>query len=131
MIKRLFLAFMLFSVCLLSSPISVYAKDILGSGVNCSSGSAASSAVCTDKGAGSANNPVSQELGKITNIVAFVAGAAAIILLIIGSIRLIISRGDSNAITTARNTVINALIGLAVIVLARFLIVYVINKLTG
>ena len=131
MIKRLLLVLLLISSCLLVSPITVYAaKDILGGSGVCSSGSGTSnSAVCTDKGAGSTNNPISQELGKITDIVAFVAGAAAIVLIIIGGIRLIISRGDSNAIASARNTITYALIGLAVIVLARSLITYVVSRL--
>jgi Type IV secretion system pilin len=78
------------------------------------------------------NDPVSGSnglLAKITNIVSYVAGGAAIILLLVGSIRYITSGGDSGNVKKAKDTVFYALIGLAVIVVARSLILFVLSKL--
>jgi hypothetical protein len=92
-------------------------------------GEAADSAVCKDK---TNKNPLTGPeglLADITTIIAYIAGAAAIIVIIIGGIRFITSNGDSNKVATARSTILNAAIGLVVIVLARTLIIFVLNKL--
>lgn len=111
--------------------------------VNCAQGSgAAGSAVCTEKP--NVDNPLtgcnSQGkncgtglLMKITNIVAYVAGGAAVILIVIGAIRYVTSGSDTSVgnridddVLNAKRTITNALIGLAVIVLAKTIITYVI-----
>jgi len=130
MMRRLLLAVMLLSLCLLATPRTAAAFDPFGGtgGVDCS-GDASSSAVCTDK---TTTNPISGSNGvllNITKIVAFVGGVAAVILLIIGGLRYITSNGDPNAISGAKNTIVGALIGLAVIVLATSLITFVVDKL--
>lgn len=92
-------------------------------------GDAADSAVCKDK---TTKNPLTGSDGllvKITNIIAFIAGAAAIIVIIVSAIRYITSGGDSAKVGNAKAALINAAIGVLVIVLARSLIVYVLNKL--
>lgn len=89
----------------------------------------ANSAVCNSK---ETTNPLTGDNGliiKVTNIVALVAGAAAVILIVIGGIRFMTAGGDSQKITDARKTVTGALIGIAVIVLARTIIVFVVKKL--
>jgi hypothetical protein len=68
-------------------------------------------------------------LADITNIVSYIAGAAAIIMLVYGSIKYITSGGDANNVKNAKDTVFFALIGIAVIVLARSLILFVLSKL--
>jgi hypothetical protein len=98
-------------------------------GVDCS-GAASKSAVCKDKG--STENPVTGDnglLSKITNIVAAVAGAAAVILILVSGIRFITAGGDANQASSARRTLIYALVGLVVIVLARAIIALVISKI--
>jgi hypothetical protein len=135
MIKRLLLMLGLVTAFGLSGPAtnSVAAFDPFG-GVDCTGGQAgqsgakpSDSAACTGK-VGADENPVVDTIRKITNIVAFAAGAAAAILMVVGGIRYITSNGDANNIKSAKNTVVYSLIGLAVIVLARSLIVFVLGK---
>ena len=95
-------------------------------------GKRANSAVCEEKA--NKGNPISGPdgiLAKITNIVAYVAGAAAIILIVISGIKYITSGGDPGKVSSAKDTLVNALIGLVVIVLARALIIYIVVKLAG
>lgn len=133
MMRRLILAVMLLSLCLIATPLTAAAFDPFGSnpatgGVDCSK-DASKSAVCTDK---TATDPISGSNGillKITDIVAFAGGAGAIIVLIIGSLRYVTSNGDANAINSAKQTVIGALIGLIIIVFAASLITFVVEKL--
>ena len=49
-----------------------------------------------------------------TNIILFIGGAGAIIMIIIGGLRYVISAGNHSAVNDAKNTVLYAVIGLAV-----------------
>ena len=98
-------------------------------GVKCS-GKNDQSAVC--KSPTPTNDPLSGNNGILINvadIVAFVAGAAAIIIILMGSIKYITSAGGANNATAARNMVLYALIGLAVVVRARSIINFVITRI--
>lgn len=55
---------------------------------------------------------------RITDIMLFIVGAIAVIMLIIGGIRYVVSGGDQTQVTTAKNTVLYAIIGIVVAVLA-------------
>lgn len=54
----------------------------------------------------------------ITNILLFIIGAIAVVMLIIGGIRYVVSSGDQNAVTSAKNTILYAIIGIVVAFLA-------------
>lgn len=102
------------------------------------SGKAAKSTVCSDP-ASSSGNPLAGPDGvllKITNIVAYIAGAVAIIMILVSSIRFITSGSDISTNTRtdddvekAKNTIAGALIGLAIIILAKVIISYVVRRL--
>jgi len=130
MIKRLTLALVLFTLCLFAAPQAATAFDPFGGACNRGGGG---SAVCQTSGA---QNPITDSLTKITNIVAFVGGAAAIIVIIISAIKFVTSGSDVSTgsrtdtdVENARRGLANALIGLAVIVLARTLIIFVLRKI--
>lgn len=130
MIRRLLSALALsLLVCGSLAVTPVLASGGVFQAVDCS-GKAAQSAVCKDKGG--TTNPVTGNdglLNKITNIVAAVAGVAAVILILISGIRFITAGGDANQASSARRTLIYALVGLVVIVLARAIIALVISKI--
>jgi hypothetical protein len=67
----------------------------------------------------------------IANILLFIIGALSVIMLIIGGIRYTISGGNSSAITAAKNTVIYAIVGIIVAILAFAVVNFVINALVG
>lgn len=54
----------------------------------------------------------------ITNTLLFLVGVISVIMLIIGGIRYVISGGDQNAVTAAKNTILYAIIGIVVAFLA-------------
>jgi hypothetical protein len=56
--------------------------------------------------------------GKVTNILLFLIGAIAVIMLIIGGIRYVISGGDQAQVTAAKNTILYAIVGIIVAFLA-------------
>jgi len=54
----------------------------------------------------------------IVNVLLFIIGAISVIMLIIGGIRYTISNGDSGAVTSAKNTILYAIVGLIIAFLA-------------
>lgn len=66
---------------------------------------------------------------KVTKLTAMVAGIAAIIMIMIGSFKYITSNGDSNNVQSAKNTILYAVIGLAVAAAAPSIVSFVLSKL--
>lgn len=95
----------------------------------CSNGAAKTSAVCQGQ---TKSNPLVGSNGllvKVTHIVAILAGTAAVIIIIVSGFRFILSDGDSSKATTARNSLIYAVVGLVVVILAQSIISFVLSKL--
>ena len=68
-------------------------------------------------------------IALIVKVLLFIIGAVAVIMIIIGGIRYTISQGDSSAVTGAKNTILYAVIGVVVAILAYAVIHYVIGAL--
>ena len=68
---------------------------------------------------------------KIINIFSIVVGAVSVIMIIIGGFRYIISGGDSNGVTGAKNTIMYALIGLVIVLFAQVIVRFVISNTTS
>lgn len=64
----------------------------------------------------------------ITNVLLFLIGAISVIMLIIGGIRYVVSGGDSSAVTGAKNTILYAIVGIVVAILAYALVNFVIGS---
>jgi hypothetical protein len=67
----------------------------------------------------------------ITNVLLFVIGAISVIMLIIGGIRYVVSGGDAGAVTSAKNTILYAVVGIVVAILAYALVNFVITSFTA
>ena len=68
---------------------------------------------------------------KVTDVLLFLAGAVAVIVLIIGGIRYVISSGDSGQLQSAKNTILYAVVGLVVVIMAYAIVNFVINQFQG
>jgi hypothetical protein len=66
---------------------------------------------------------------KIVNIVAIVAGFAAVLIIILGGLRYIQSGGSTEDVAGAKRAIIYAIVGLVVIVLGRTIIALVLKGL--
>lgn len=67
----------------------------------------------------------------ITNTLLFILGAISVIMIIVGGLRYVISGGDSAAVTAAKNTILYAIVGVIVAILAYAIINFVIGSFTG
>ena len=66
---------------------------------------------------------------NIVNILLFIIGAVSVLMIIIGGIRHAVSAGDQSAVTSAKNTILYAIVGLVVAFMAYAIVNWVIGKL--
>ena len=68
---------------------------------------------------------------KITTYILYAVGIISVLMLIWGGIRYVISGGDSKKVTDAKNTILYAIIGLIVALLAYAIVTFVIGAIGG
>lgn len=79
---------------------------------------------------GGAGTTVDNIVATVINIFSFIVGVIAVIMIIIGGIKYVTSGGDSNNISSAKTTIIYAIIGLVVVALAQVIVRFVLGKVT-
>ena len=94
--------------------------DEINKGINAVSGSNSSATLKVD-----------EIVLAVVNWLLFAVGVISVIMLIVGGIKYATSAGDSNKVTSAKNTIMYAIIGLAVAVLAFAIVGFVTNTLNG
>lgn len=65
----------------------------------------------------------------IVNLLSIIIGFAAIVVIIVAGIQYMLSTGDPSKVNNAKNAILYALVGLAVAVIARAVVVFIINKI--
>lgn len=66
---------------------------------------------------------------NVANILVFLVGAVSVIMIIIGGLRYVTSNGDSKQTEAAKNTVLYAVIGLVVAIVAYAIVNYVVTNI--
>jgi len=79
------------------------------------------STTCSSNG----ESALSRILKLVLNVLSFLVGITAIIMIIIGGFKFITSNGDSNNISAARNTILYAVIGLIIVAAAQVMVHFV------
>ena len=74
------------------------------------------------------SGPINHTLANIANIISVIAGVAAVIMLIIGGVKYITSNGEASNISSAKNTIIYAIVGLVIVALAQSIVHFVLSK---
>lgn len=145
--------FIIFSVILISSLVLInsysyrtYAEGPNGGG-NSNSTTESQNAVCQGSQLkfGDIQNPddkackfkddtakptktVNDLIAQGINIFSVIVGIVAVVMILVGGFRYITSSGDSAKLTSARNTIVYALIGLVIVVFAQFIVKFVLDK---
>lgn len=65
---------------------------------------------------------------SVINILSWVIGVASVIMIIVGGLRYVTSAGDSGSVSSAKNTIMYALVGLVVALFAQAMVQYVLGK---
>jgi hypothetical protein len=84
-----------------------------------------------DPSADCSGTQLTTSFGGIIDTLFIVAGAVAVLIMVIGGIRYITSTGDSKRIQAAKDTILYAIMGLVVVILARAIVGFVIGNVTA
>jgi len=77
-----------------------------------------------------ASDKINSIVHTIVNILSAVVGIVAVIMIIVGGFRYITSGGNDTSVTSAKNTILYAIIGLVVVALAQLIVRFTLSKLT-
>ena len=65
---------------------------------------------------------------EISSVLLFIVGAIAVIMIVIGGLRYVISGGDASQVQAAKNTILYSLVGIIIAILAYAAVNFVINS---
>lgn len=127
--RRIYLVLALACLTFMFTPVMAGASSFLP---DCNPGGAAyGTSVCNDVNtqASSGNNVVLSLIKDAINILSFLVGAAAIIIIIISGIRFVTSGGEANAVAKAKSGLMAAVIGVVIVALAKTIVILVLDKI--
>ena len=75
-----------------------------------------------------AGQKVHSVLATAVDIFSFVVGFISVLMIIIGGLKYITSGGDSNGVNSAKNTILYAVVGLVIVLLAQVIVRFIINR---
>jgi hypothetical protein len=110
-----------------SAPVAVYAAEgdltknlCSGTDLTLSGGGS-----CQDS---NAESRVNETITLALNIFSSIVGIIAVVMIIVGGVKYITSQGESANVTSAKNTILYALVGLVVVALAQVIVRFVLNR---
>lgn len=68
---------------------------------------------------------------KVIKVLLFIIGAASVVMIIVGGVRYVTSAGNPEAVKGAKNTIVYAIVGLVVAILAYAIVTFVINNIAS
>lgn len=113
----------------LPANVSAQATANIGDNLKCGSNLDTSGASCK-KDVTTGTQGVNKIVTDIINIFSVIVGIVSVIMIIYGGFRYVTSGGDSGNVSSAKNTIIYAIIGLVVVALAQFIVQFVLDKVT-
>jgi hypothetical protein len=78
-----------------------------------------------------ATTRINDIIHTIVNLLSAIVGVVAVIMIIFGGFRYITSGGNDTSVTSAKNTILYAVIGLVVVALAQLIVRFTLSKLTN
>lgn len=82
-------------------------------------------------GTGTGQQDLKDGIKTIVNVMLFILGAIAVIMIIIGGIRYATSNGDASNTKAAKDTILYAVIGLVVAILSYAIVNFIVNDAFG
>jgi cytochrome bd-type quinol oxidase subunit 2 len=77
-----------------------------------------------------ANSEINNIIKLVINMFSLIVGLVSVIMIIVGGLKYITSGGESSNISSAKNTIVYAIIGLVIVALAQFIVHFVLGKVT-
>ena len=98
-------------------------KTSVCQGVDIATGGAGTGAGCSNRG-----ESLKSIIAGILNVLSLMAGFIAVVMIIVGGFRYVVSGGNDNAVAGAKNTIIYALVGVIVLALAQAIVHFVLGE---
>lgn len=112
------------AVCLLFAFCFIGVDSAMALDLNQGACKSSNSAPCK-----ASNDSVGAILKNVIDVMLYLAGAIAVVIIVIGGIRYITSDGDPGAASKAKNTIIYALVGLVIAVMSYSIVNFVIGRM--
>ncbi len=80
-------------------------------------------------GSGCTGGDFNKFINNVINILIFIIGAISVIMIVVGGLRYTLSGGDSNSVSAGKDTILYAIVGLVVAIMAYSIVNFVIFKL--
>lgn len=80
---------------------------------------------------GQAESQINTLITNIINIFSWVVGIISVIMIIVGGLKYILSGGDSNSVSSAKNTILYAVVGLVIVAFAQIIVLFVLDRATA
>lgn len=127
MIKRI--ALILMGTALISLSVGLGTAGAVNIFPGCNNSNASKSSVCKDVKTvnKSSSDPIVTIIKAVLEVISFIAGAMAVIFIIAAALRFITSGGGAEGVAKARGSLINVLIGVAILALSQSIIAFVLN----
>lgn len=87
---------------------------------------------CVNQGANNARTgatSIDQVIKNVTNVLLFLVGAVSVIMLVLGGFKYVASNGNADQIKSAKNTILYAVIGLVVAIIAYAVVDFVVDAI--
>lgn len=105
------------------------AYNPIGDSAACKETGKSRPAVCNDLNVADGKQAVNATVQNVIDILFYVIGIIAVIMIIVGGIKYTTSNGDSTALTSAKNTILYAVVGLVVALMAYTIVNFVIGRI--
>jgi TRAP-type C4-dicarboxylate transport system permease small subunit len=114
-------------------PVAVYAQTTNSTQAPLCSGTELDASAIDGGGTPCATNGATSDkltalIKLVINIISVVVGVVAVIMIVFGGLKYITSGGESSNVSSAKNTILYAIIGLVVVALAQFIVRFVLDK---
>ena len=86
--------------------------------------------VDSSQGCGKGSKSFYKVIKVVVNLLSYIIGVIAVVMIMVAGVKYMTSGGDSNSVASAKTTLIYALIGIAVVALAQFLVQFVLTQAT-
>ncbi len=103
--------------------------DVTCASATSSSKSAVTQGITSAGGAGTTGSTLTDLVKNIISALLFIVGAVAVIMIIVGGIRYVTSNGDQAHVKAAKDTIMYAVVGLVVAILAYAIVQFVVSHL--
>ncbi len=109
-------------------PIRAYAQfDPLEAA--CAENSSSPACVESQRGQNQTENPVTETVNNVANLIAIATAVVSVIVIIVAGITMVLSSGEASSIKSARDAIIFASVGMVIVVLARSIVVFIVNRI--